>query len=136
MPNPSRFDHLAELYNTCKNLKSETEEKHKKELAPINEALDKIKEKISAALQEIGVENVKTVHGTVHFTRRRTVTLVDSQAFMDYVIEHQAWDLLDRKANSTAVQGFVKTNGSEPPGARLNTIVDVSVRRGASKTDE
>jgi hypothetical protein len=135
-PAGGKFDKYADDYLRCRDKIDEIKEKHKKELEPYNQLMEKIKGWLTEHLNQIGVQNVKTVHGTVHFTKRRTVTLTDAQAFMEYVIKYEEWDLLDRKANSTAVQEFIKDHGSEPPGARLNTFTDVSVNRRAASGKE
>ncbi len=48
---------------------------------------------------------------------------------MDYVIENKNFDLLDRRANVTAVKAFVQDNKREPPGCNLNSYQKVNVRR-------
>jgi hypothetical protein len=49
---------------------------------------------------------------------------------LDFVIETQDWDLLDRKANVTAVQDYMQKTGELPPGVKLNRDMVAGVRRG------
>jgi len=56
---------------------------------------------------------------------------------MDYVTTNKLFDLLDRRANTTAVKAFVKKNNQLPPGCNLSAVETVGVRRpGAAKDDE
>lgn len=92
------------------------------------------KEKLSGwllnFLETNGLANAKTVHGTVHTTTRSSATLADADAFMQYVIAHSEFDLLDRRANATAVKEFVKEHdGNLPPGVNLTTMKTVGVKR-------
>jgi hypothetical protein len=48
---------------------------------------------------------------------------------MDYVIQHNAWDLIDRKANVTAVEGFINQHNSPPPGVNFASVFVAGVRR-------
>jgi len=45
------------------------------------------------------------------------------------VIGSEAWDLLDRKANVTAVSDFIEENNAPPPGVNFSTTYVVGVRR-------
>ena len=77
-----------------------------------------------------GLDNAKTVHGTVHTTTRSSATLADADAFMRFVIDNNEYDLLDRRANATAVKEFIKSHdGSLPPGVNLTSMKTVGVRR-------
>jgi hypothetical protein len=84
-------------------------------------------------LQQSGATSVKTTKGTFYQTVRHSSSLADPDAFMRYVIDHKEFNLLDRRANTTAVREFVKDHKALPPGVNLNTINTVGVRRGNEK---
>jgi hypothetical protein len=44
------------------------------------------------------------------------------------VIGTEQWDLLDKKANVTAVTDYLNENGVLPPGVKYSTRFDVGVR--------
>ena len=48
---------------------------------------------------------------------------------MDFVIANAAWDLLDRKANVTAVEEFIKSKAAPPPGVNYSSTFVAGVRR-------
>ncbi len=105
----------------------EIKAQHKEQLKPYTEALDMLDAVLLDALNKSGQQNAKTLSGTVYITRKHTASLEDAQVFMDFVIEHELWELLDRKANSTAVTDFLEANKKLPPGVKYNTIVDIGV---------
>lgn len=80
-------------------------------------------------LEKTGSESVRTAHGTCYASTRHTASVSDADAFMKYVLDHQAFELLDRRANSTAVKDFVKANNSLPPGVNLNAMRTIGVRK-------
>lgn len=80
-------------------------------------------------LEAVGAESVKTKAGTAYTTTRYTASLADPKAFMDFVLANNKLELLDRKANSSAVRDYVQETGGLPPGANLSAIRTVGVRR-------
>lgn len=102
---------------------------HKEKMKPYREALEKLNGVLLDHLNKIGGDSVKASTGTVYRTVKKTASLEDADSFMRHVIGSEAWELLDRKANATAVEDFVKENGVLPPGVKFNTTQVVGVRR-------
>lgn len=48
---------------------------------------------------------------------------------MEYIIENEAWDLLEKRASKTAVRSFLETHKVLPPGAEITTRIEVNIRR-------
>jgi hypothetical protein len=84
-------------------------------------------------LEKAGADSIKTSNGTCYSTTRFTASLADPEAFMKFVIANQDFDLLDRKANVTAVKEHIAKNNAPPPGVNLNSIKTVGVRRASGK---
>lgn len=80
-------------------------------------------------LIENGLENIRTGVGTVFLQTRTTASLSDPDAFMKFVIATGKFELLDRKANTTAVRDFLKETGNKPPGANLSSIQTLGVHK-------
>ena len=106
------------------------ETRHKEELKQWLEMKNALKGWFTNFFEQAGkgATSIKTKSGTIVQTTRYSSTLQDSEAFMRYVIENQAYDLIERRANSTAVREFVKSTGELPPGCSLNAMRSVSVR--------
>lgn len=108
------------------------DEAYKNDRKKYTDLMDEIEGILQKFLDDNKLENLSTDAGTCYTTTRYTATLADPQLFMNYVIENSAWDLLDRKANSTAVKKFVAKNKTQPPGCNLTGLTSVGVRRGKS----
>jgi hypothetical protein len=67
---------------------------------------------------------------------RDTASCSDPNLFIDYVREHDAYELLDRRPNSTACKEFLKANNQLPPGVKLNSMRYVNVRTGTPSQTE
>lgn len=127
--NSLTIEQRVEQYVKLRDMIKEMDDAHKAAVKPYKEALDGLNNIMMTMLQGLGVDSAKTGAGTVYQKTRTTASIADGEAFMAFVIEHQAFDLLDRKANATAVQAFAEENNSLPPGINLNRMVDVGVRR-------
>lgn len=116
-------------YVRCRDQIKVIEERHKTELAPLKELQDMLGGWLQSALDKAGADSIKSLAGTAYKTQKFTASLADPKAFMDFVIENALFDLMDRKANVTAVKEYVEQNGSLPPGVKLSAIETVGVRR-------
>ena len=115
----------------------EIEKEHSARIKPLKELQEILAGRIQAFMAANNLENLKTAAGTCYISSRSTTSLADPEAFMNYVIENKMFDLMDRRANTTAVKAFVKKNKALPPGCNLSTIETVGVRRaGAASTDD
>ena len=112
------------------------DKEHADKVKPLKELKDILEGRIDAFMTANNLENLKTAAGTCYKSSRSSASLADPQAFMDYVTTHQAFDLLDRRANVSAVKAFVKANKTLPPGCNLSTIQTIGVRRGNGGDDE
>jgi hypothetical protein len=120
-----RVDQYVRLRDEIKRLDDE----HKTKMKPYRDALEKLNSLLLTHLNDIGGDSVKSAAGTVYRTERKTASLADPDIFMRFVIDNEAWDLLDRKANVTAVVDYIEENNAEPPGVNLNRTYIVGVRR-------
>lgn len=84
---------------------------------------------IQKYLLEAGLDNIKTKVGTAFLTTKTTASLQDPDLFMQHVISTGQFELLDRKANMTAVREYLKEHGALPPGANLSSIQTVGVHK-------
>ena len=129
----AKLERRVEQYVAVRDAIKAMEDKHKEELAALIETQNLLTTWLQDFLATSGAQSIKTAQGTVYASTRYSASLADPQAFMDYVITNNAFDLMDRKANATAVRDFVETHKSLPPGVNLNAIRTVGVRRASGK---
>jgi hypothetical protein len=120
-----RVDQYVRLRDQIKKMDDE----HKERMKPYREALEKLNGVLLSHLNEIEGDSVRTSVGTVYRTAKKSATLADPEAFMRFIIDSGEWDLLDRKANVTAVADFIEENETLPPGVNFSTTYVVGVRR-------
>jgi hypothetical protein len=111
----------------------EIDEAHETARKPLVELQAALSGRLQKFLDDNNMESLKTEHGTCYKSTRYTTSLADPDAFMRFVISNNQFDLLDRRANSTAVKEYVNEHNNLPPGCNLNGITTVGVRRPTGK---
>jgi len=129
----ANIEKRVKQYVAVRDLIKGMKDRHEKELEELVDIQNKLTGVIQQCLEAVGAESIKTSEGTAYTTTRYTASLADPKAFMDYVISNSMFDLLDRKANSTAVRDHVAEKGLLPPGVNLSSISTVGVRRASGK---
>ena len=130
-PSEEKFDaskRIAQLVQLKDKIKV-LDDEHEARLQPYKELRDKLERLILGHLLENNAKNISTDFGTASVLHRKSASLQDPQAFMDYVIENNAWDLIDRKANAKAVEDFINEHGSQPPGVKFSDALTLGLRR-------
>ena len=122
-----RIAQYVQVRDTIKAMNDE----HDKKLEPFVELQNLLTGWMQNFLETAGADSVKTAEGTCYNTTRYTASLADPQVFMDFVKSTNNYDLLDRKANVTAVRDYVEQNKQLPPGVNLSAIKTVGVRRAS-----
>lgn len=120
-------------YIQIRDLLKEMDAKHDEAKKPYIDIHNELTGLLQNFLEQAGADSVKTPEGTCYSTTRFTASLADPEAFMAFVKTTNNYDLLDRKANVTAVKDYVSEKGTLPPGVNLSAIKTVGVRRAAGK---
>lgn len=126
-----KLDQLAGKYVALRDKVREIKEKHKQELAPFGEALDKLEVYLLDYLNSAGATSVRTSAGTITKSHRDSASIADMEAFWTFVVTQGDFDLCDRKANVTAVRDFIEKNNAPVPGVNFSSQQTISVRRAS-----
>lgn len=126
---PDSIDELVSQYIKLRDKIKEADDAHKKKTEQARAYLDLLNGKLLERLNTLGGESVKTAHGTVYRTTRRSASIADGDTFRQYVIDNEGFDLVDWRANANAVDDFIKEHGVQPPGVNFSTAFTVGVRR-------
>lgn len=129
IPMPDGIDELVEQMVKVRDKIKEADDAHKAKTKMAREYKEALEARLLAKLNDVGGEAVKTAHGTVYRTTRRSATIADGDVFRSYVIDNAAFDLVDWKANANAVDDFIKQEQTPPPGVNYTQSYTVGVRR-------
>ena len=124
-----RVSQYIMIRDKLKELNAEHEEK----LKPLVDLQNSLTGWLQSFMEQAGADSIKTPNGTCYSTTRHSASLADSEAFMKFVKDTDNYDLLDRKANVTAVRAYVEEHSALPPGVNLSSIKTIGVRRASGK---
>jgi len=127
---PENIDELVDQYVRLRDKIKAADDAHKEKTKNARSYLELLNGRLLERLNDVGGESVKTPHGTVYRTTRRSATIADGDTFRQYVIENEQFDLVDWRANANAVDDFIKEEGVQPPGVNFSQAFTVGVRRG------
>jgi hypothetical protein len=124
------ISHRIDQYIKLRDKIKELDDAHKAKMKPYMEALETMNNALLDHLNRIGTDSTTAKGiGTVYRTKRVTATLADPEEFRRHVIGSEAWDLIDWRANKTAVTAHIDEHELPPPGVNYSVTYVAGVRR-------
>lgn len=127
-----KIDEMTKSYLRLREIKSQYEKEHKERVAKINKAMKQIEGAFLEHFNDTGQDSAKTEFGTPYVSLRESYSVADRDSYLDFVIENEAWEMLENRINKRAVEEYKKENGELPPGINYSAERVINVR-GASK---
>ena len=125
----TKVDDVVAAYIKLRDKKTALERKHKEELAPIKENMEKVENWLQRRLLEEGVQSFKTSQGTAFLQSSTSATVRDWDSTFAWIQANDEWSMLEARVNKTAVKDFVEANGEAPPGVEYSEHLVTRVRR-------
>ncbi len=125
-----KVDEIVEKYIKLRDKKAEIKAKYEADIAKYDEALDKLESLLLNTFNETGIDSVKTSVGTAYASLRTSASVADWDAYFNgYILPNQAWEMLERRANKTAIEQYRSANNELPPGINWSETRTINVRR-------
>lgn len=128
-------DEVIGAYIKLRAKKDAIEAETKERVKEIKEKLSKFEAWLKEQADAQGVTSFKTKHGTAFVTTVDFANVADWDATLDFVIQNDAYDLLEKRVSKTAVRGYIDKLKAVPPGINYGTRLDVNVRKPAPSVD-
>lgn len=140
---PAIIEKRVGQYVALRDFIKKTKERHKEELKVAQETLEKLNGVLLGHLNAVGGLNVGTSFGTVYKTEKKSATIADMGAFWTYVVTQGDFDMVDKKANPTMVEEYIKKQveaakldptitPTPPPGVNWSVMEVVGVQRASN----
>ena len=124
-----KLSELVAKYIELRDKKSQIKAEYDGKVAKLDEVLDKIEATLLKTFDQTGMESVKTEFGTAYTSTRTTASVADPDAFMTYVINNEAWHLLEKRAAKSGVEQYKAEHDEGPPGVNWRAERTVNIRR-------
>jgi hypothetical protein len=127
-------DQLVETFITLRNERDRIRNEWEAQDAKIKEEMTTLEQALLAICNETNATSIKTDKGTVIRKLNERFFCSDWDNFRDYVLEHQALELLERRIHQGNFKEFIAEREAEglPPGVNVMREYGVTVRKPTS----
>lgn len=123
------IDRVVGAYRKLRDLKKDMQDRHKEELQPLDEKMEKLENHLHQQLLATGVDSMKTPHGTAYLSRTASVKVEDWECALDFIKANDLWHMLEKRLAKSAVEEFVAGQNQNLPGTEISYIQKVNVRK-------
>jgi hypothetical protein len=120
---------LIGKYIKLRDKKAQLASDFKGTVGQIDDVLKTVEAAILVEFGRIGVDSVGTPFGTAYKTTKTSATVGDWDALLNFIQDQEAWHLLNKAVNKTAVQEYREQHNDIPPGVAWGEEIVVQVRR-------
>jgi hypothetical protein len=127
-------DELVETFITLRNERDRMRNEWEAQDAKIKEDMTVLEQALLSICNEANATSIKTDKGTVIRKLNERFFCSDWDNFRDYVLEHQALELLERRIHQGNFKEFIAEREAEglPPGVNVMREYGVTVRKPTS----
>ena len=124
------MDKLAKVYRRMQSRIQELTTQYESEIEDIKRQQDVVKIALKDQMLKLGVSSVRTDQCTVVLSTKTRYNTQDWDSFKEFIKEHDALDLLEKRIAQTNMATFLSENPSLVP-AGLNSLTEyaISVRK-------
>jgi hypothetical protein len=124
------MDKLAKVYRKMAAKIQELTTEYDSAIEDIKRQQDAVKTALKDQMLVMGVSSVRTDNGTVVLSTKTRYNTQDWDSFKEFIKEHDAIDLLEKRIAQTNMGTFLDENpGVVPPGLNTMTEYAISVRK-------
>jgi hypothetical protein len=124
------MDKLARVYRKMQTRIQELTAAYETEVETLKAQQDQVKSALKDQMLALGLTSVRTTEGTVILSTKTRYSTTDWDEFKEFVKEHDALDLFEKRIAQTNMAQFLKENPAlVPPGLSSNAEYSVSIRK-------
>jgi hypothetical protein len=124
------LDRITKAHINIRDARRELKKQYEANDADLMKAQDKLESVMLDHLNKHGMQSVRTESGTFYAQEEMTPSGSDWNALYEWIKEHDAWEVLERRIKRTFVKEYAEAhNGGLPPGVSVFRERIVRVRR-------
>lgn len=125
-----KLDKVAKVYIKIRDKRSELKKAYEAEDLKLKDQLETLDSFLLGTLQNLGVESVRTEHGTIYKSLAIKPNCEDWTSFYEFIKENDAFDALERRVKKSFVVTYMEDHSDEPPpGVAVQKEWTVTIRR-------
>lgn len=124
------LDKLARVYRRIRDRIQDLTKEYESAVEELKIHQDEIKNAMKDQMLALGSSSIKTPEGTIILSQKNRYYTDDWDSFKQFVIEHDALDLFEKRIHQGNMAEFLEENpGLVPAGLNSMSQYDVSVRK-------
>lgn len=120
---------LTQKYIQLRAKVKEISDRHKAELEPYKNAMDRLEGVVLDYLRSQGIESMRTEFGTAYYSVAKSFKVSDGPQFFQHCINTGQMDLLEQRCAKSAVEEYIEKHGTLPPGVSASQSYVVGFRK-------
>jgi hypothetical protein len=130
----NNINDLVSQFVALRDKKSELMAGAKDLAARLDDRMGELTSKILKAMDEQGMESVRTEAGTAYKSTKRSVSVGGWDEFLPWLRATENWHMLNRAANKTAVLEYLEEHEELPPGINSYSELTIGVNRPTKRS--
>lgn len=126
---PITVDEVVGKYIMMRNEIAQIEAAAESQVKDIKVGQQKLEAWLRLKSEETGVDSFKTAHGTAYFKENDYASIADWSTTLPWIVQHEAWDMLQKRITTTAVRNYLSETKQLPPGVNFVTRLELNVRK-------
>lgn len=135
MSTPNIAD-VIKTYRKLRDQKESIEAEVKERVVQIKTKLEKLEAYLKEQMDAQGLTSFKSPDGTAFLTTTDYANVANWDDTLGFIIENEAYDMLEKRVSKTAVRGYIDKHKAIPPGVTYGTKIEVNVRKPTKKVTE
>ena len=124
------LERLAKIYIKIRNTIQAVNKEYEGKIEELKAQQDIVSNAMKDQMMAQGMKTARTDNGTIILGQKQRFYTQDWAAFKQFVVEHDALDLFERRISQSNMQQFLEANPAlVPPGLNAETEFTVSVRK-------
>lgn len=123
------IDKLIRAYRKIRDARADLKAQYEEADAKLVAQQEVIKAELIKLMTTTGVTKLATPDGIAFMQEKLKASIADWSDFSEWVITNQALDMLEKRVRSKAVEEYIETHGTTPPGINVYREFDVVIRK-------
>lgn len=119
---------LVQVYVKIRDAIKKINAENAERLSKITEQHELVANELLQRMNQRGNDGFKTEYGTVYKAETVRCSIASEETLFDWIKQHDAFDMMERRIKSTAVQAYIKEHGITPPGVSVFREFSARVR--------
>ncbi len=125
----TKVELIVEKYIQLRDRKAQLKKEYESSVKDIDDAMDRVENHLQSLMNRLGVESLRTSHGTAYQTIRTSATVADWSMTLDWIKQNEHWDMLEKRVSKTFVDAYRTEHDDLPPGVNWSEARTVNIKR-------